>query len=221
MSANIAMQMAKKEGLKVRMVLTHEDIAPGADAPADQRRGLAGCIPLYKVAGAAAEAGKPLDEVHRVAERFNGGMATLAVALKTATHPQTGNPIFDLGDDEMEIGMGQHGEAGTGRSKMLSADRTGDIMAERLAAAVKAKKGDRLLVVLNGVGATTLMELYLVFRRVKQFLEGRGIQVARARVGEFLTVQEMAGFQMFFAQMDDELLQWWDAPCDTPYLTVR
>ena len=221
MSANIALQMAKKEGLKVRMVLTHEDIAPGADAPADQRRGLAGCIPLYKVAGAAAEAGKPLDEVHRVAERFNGSMATLAVALKTATHPQTGNPIFDLGDDEMEIGMGQHGEAGTGRSKMLSADRTGDIMAERLAAAVKAKKGDRLLVVLNGVGATTLMELYLVFRRVKQFLEGRGIQVARARVGEFLTVQEMAGFQMFFAQMDDELLQWWDAPCDTPYLTVR
>jgi dihydroxyacetone kinase-like protein len=221
MSANLAMQMAKKEGLKVRMILTHEDIAPGADAPADQRRGLAGCIPLYKVAGAAAEAGKSLDEVYRVAERFNSGMATLAVALRTATHPQTGKPIFDLADDEMEIGMGQHGEAGTGRSKMMTADRTADVMAERLLAAVKAKRGDRLLVVLNGVGATTLMELYIVFRRVKKFLGERGIEAARARVGEFLTVQEMAGFQMFFARMDDELLKWWDAPCDTPYLTVR
>ena len=221
LSANIAMDMARKEGLNVRMILTHEDIAPGIDVPAKDRRGLIGCIPLYKVAGAAAEAGKTLDQVYAVAERFNNNMATLAVALKTATHPQSGQEIFELADDEMEIGMGQHGEAGTGRSKMMTADQTAVTMLTQLVRAVKARKGDRLLVILNGSGATTLMELYIVFRRVRQVLGDMGVQVARARVGEFLTVQEMAGFQMFLAKMDDELLSLWDAPCDTPYLTVR
>ena len=221
LSANIAMDMARKEGLNVRMILTHEDIAPGIDTPAKDRRGLIGCIPLYKVAGAAAEAGKTLDQVYAVAERFNNNMATLAVALKTATHPQSGQEIFELADDEMEIGMGQHGEAGTGRSKMMTADQTAVTMLTQLVRAVKARKGDRLLVILNGSGATTLMELYIVFRRVRQVLGDMGVQVARARVGEFLTVQEMAGFQMFLAKMDDELLSLWDAPCDTPYLTVR
>ena len=221
MSANMALEMAGKEGLNVRMILTHEDIAPGASAPAEERRGLAGCIPLYKVAGAAAEAGKSLDEVCKIAERFNDNMATLAVAVKTATHPQSGQAIFDLADDEMEIGMGQHGEAGTGRSKLMTADRTADVMADRLMQAVKAKKGDRLLVIVNGAGATTQMELFIIFRRVHQFLAKQGITVARSLVGEYLTVQEMAGFQMFFAKMDDELLKWYDAPCDTPYWTVR
>ena len=221
LSANIAMDMARKEGLNVRMILTHEDIAPGIDTPAKDRRGLIGCIPLYKVAGAAAEAGKTLDQVYAVAERFNNNMATLAVALKTATHPQSGQEIFELADDEMEIGMGQHGEAGTGRSKMMTADQTAVTMVTQLVRAVKARKGDRLLVILNGSGATTLMELYIVFRRVRQVLGDMCVQVARARVGEFLTVQEMAGFQMFLANMDDELLSLWDAPCDTPYLTVR
>ena len=109
MSANMAMEMAAKEGIPFKMLLTHEDIAPGADSPAEDRRGLVGCIPLYKIAGAAAEAGKSLDEVYAVAKRFNDNMATLAVAMKTATHPASGQTIFDLADDEMEVGMGQHG----------------------------------------------------------------------------------------------------------------
>jgi dihydroxyacetone kinase-like protein len=148
-------------------------------------------------------------------------MATLAVALKTATHPSSGEAIFDLGDDEMEIGMGQHGEAGTGKSKMMTADETAEIMITQLSKAVNAKKGDKLFVMLNGAGATTLMELYIVFRKVKAYLADKGIEVARSLVGEYLTVQEMAGFQMFVGKMDDEILQLWDAPCDTPYLTVR
>jgi len=221
LSGNMAMQMAKKEGLNVRMLLTHEDIAPGADSPAEDRRGLVGCVPLYKIAGAAAEAGASLDEVCAVAERFNDNMATLAVALKTATHPATGEAIFDLADDEMEIGMGQHGEAGTGRSKVMTADETAEVMITQLAAAVGAAKGDKLLVIINGAGGTTLMEQYIIFRGAHQWLDGRGIEVARSLVGELLTVQEMAGFQMFVAKMDDELLGLWDAPCDTPYLTVR
>jgi dihydroxyacetone kinase-like protein len=221
MSANTAMDIAVSEGFKVKMILTHEDIAPGADAPAEDRRGLVGCVPLSKIAGAAAEAGKSLNEVCAIAERFNNNMATLAVALKTATHPSTGESIFQLADDEMEIGMGQHGEAGTGKSKMMTADETAETKISQLSKAVGAKSGDKLFVMLNGAGATTLMELYIIFRRVKEYLADQGIEVARSMVGEYLTVQEMAGFQMFVAKMDDELLQLWDAPCDTPYLTVR
>jgi dihydroxyacetone kinase-like protein len=221
MSANTALEMAKSEGFNGKMILTHEDIAPGIDAPIEDRRGLGGCVPLYKVAGAAAEAGKSLEEVYAIAEKFNNNMATLAVALKTATHPATGEAIFELTDDEMEIGMGQHGEAGTGRSKLMGANETAEAMITPLIKAVDAKSGDRLLVILNGAGATTLMELYIVFRHVKKFLADKGIEVARSLVGEYLTVQEMAGFQMFVAKMDDELLAYWDAPCDTPYLTVR
>ena len=221
MAANLAMDMARKQGLNVRMLLTHEDIAPGADAPASDRRGLVGCIPLCKIAGAAAEAGMNLDQVCAIAERFNAQMATLAVAMKTATHPSTGHSIFDLADDQMEVGMGQHGEPGTGPSKLLTADRTAEIMVERLLAAVQAHNGDRVLVILNGSGATTLMELFIVYRAVHAYLAARGIRAISPRIGEYLTVQEMAGFQMFVAKMDDELIRLWNAPADAPYLTVR
>ncbi len=221
MSANMAMEMAEKEGLNVKMILTHEDIAPGADTPIEDRRGLGGCVPLYKIAGAAAEAGMSLDEVYAVAERFNDNMATLAVALKTATHPATGEAIFDLADDEMEIGMGQHGEAGTGRSKIMTADDTARTMVTQLVKAVGAGEGDRVLLMINGAGATTLMEQFIVLRGTKKVLDEMGVVMARAVVGEILTVQEMGGFQMFVAKMDDQLLELWDAPCDTPYMTVR
>lgn len=220
MAANITMEMAKKQGLKVRMVLTHEDVAGGPPSKADDRRGLVGCIPVYKVAGAAAEAGKSLDECAAIAQRMIDHMATLAVATTSATHPSTGGAMFELPDDEMEIGMGQHGEAGTGRMKMKSADETAAIMLDMLLKDLDAKKGDDLLVLINGVGATTLMEMFIVFRRVGQVLDEKGITLARGRVGEFLTVQEMAGFQMFAARMDKELLALWDAPCDTAFFTV-
>ncbi len=220
LSAKAAMQMAEKEGLNVRMLITHEDIAPGADAPAEDRRGLVGCLPLYKVAGAAAEAGKTLDEVYDIANRFNENMATLAVALKPATHPQSGQEIFTLADDEMEIGMGQHGEAGTGHSKMLSADETAEKMFTQLLAAVNAGSDDQILVILNGAGATTQMELFIVFRKLKQLAVEKRINIVHAKVGEYLTVQEMAGFQMFVAKLDDELLQMLKAPSKAPYWVV-
>ena len=221
MSGNMAMQMAKKEGINVRMLLTHEDIAPGADAPAEDRRGLVGCLSVYKVAGAAAEMGKRLDEVYQIANRLNESMATLAVALKPATHPQSGDEIFQLGDDEMEIGMGQHGEAGTGRSRILSADDTADRMLTQLLAAVDAGTGDRLLVMLNGAGATTQMELFVVFRKVASRIEEQGMTIAHAMVGEYLTVQEMAGFQMFIAKLDDELIDLLKASSNAPYWTTH
>ena len=221
MSANMAAEMAAKEGIRFKILNTHEDIAPGANTPIEDRRGLVGCIPLFKVAGAAAEAGKSLDEVFAIAERFNNNMATLAVAMRTATHPSTGQAIFDLPDDEMEIGMGQHGEAGTGPSKIMTADRTAEMMLSRLAKAVNAGRGDRLLLIINGSGATTLMEMYIVLRGCKKYLDTQGIGIAAAQCAEILTVQEMAGFQMFVAKMDDELLSYYKASCVTPALTVK
>ncbi len=221
MSGNMAMEMAQEEGINVRMILTHEDIAPGADAPAEEKRGLAGCIPLYKVAGAAAEAGKSLDEVYAVAEKMNNNMATLAVALKTATHPQSGDAIFSLADDEMEIGMGQHGEAGTGSTKLMTADETAVKMATQVLPAANCQSGDRILLMINGTGSTTLMEQYIVFRAAAKYAEDQGMTVAHALVGEYLTVQEMAGFQMFAAKLDDELVDFLKAPSDAPYWITR
>ena len=223
MSAKMAMDMLENDGLagKVKVVTTHEDIAPGANTPDEDRRGLVGCIGVYKVAGAAAEAGKSLDEVAAIAERFNGQMATLSVALKTATHPSTGGAISELADDEMEIGMGQHGEAGTGRSKMMTADKTAEVMATQLIAAIGATEGDSVMLMINGSGATTLMEQFIVYRGTKNFLDTKGIKIGASCVGEYLTVQEMGGFQMFIAKLDDELQTLWDAPADTAYMTVR
>ncbi len=220
LNGNLAMKMADKEGIKYKMILTHEDIAPGADAPAEDRRGLVGCCPLYKIVGAAAEAGKSLEEVFAIAERFNNNMATLAVAMTTATHPSSGQAIFNLADDEMEIGMGQHGEAGTGPCKIMTADATAEAMLSRLLPAIKAKQGDELMVLLNGSGATTLMELYILMRGVKKVVDAKGMKLAAPVVGEWLTVQEMAGFQMFVAKLDAELLKYWKAPADSPALTV-
>lgn len=221
MTANIVMDMAQKEGLNVKQILTHEDISvPSRDDPKD-RRGLVGCLPVIKVAGAAAEAGKSLDECLAIAERMERNMATLAVAVSAATHPSTGEAISELADDEMVIGMGQHGEAGGGSQNLKSADETAEIMINALCDDLKAQSGDELLVMINGVGSTTLMEMYIVLRRVRQVLEDKGMKLARAKVGEFLTVQEMGGFQMFAAKMDAELLELWDAPCHCPAMSMK
>jgi dihydroxyacetone kinase-like protein len=221
LSANVAMQMAKKENLNVKQVLTHEDISvPSRQDPKD-RRGLVGCFPVIKVAGAAAEKGYTLDQCLAVAERMERNMATLAVAVSGATHPSTGAVIAELPEGRMVVGMGQHGEAGCGEQPLASADRTAEIMIEMLVKDLSVQAGEELLVMINGVGSTTLMEMYLVLRRVEQVLKGKKIKLARSVVGEFLTVQEMGGFQMFVAKMDKELLELWDAPCDSPGYTVR
>jgi dihydroxyacetone kinase-like protein len=220
LAANITMQMAQKQGLKVKQVLTHEDIAGGPRDKPENRRGLVGCTLVIKVAGAAAEEGRSLDEVLAIADRMETNMATLAVAMTPATHPSTGQAIFELGEDEMEIGMGQHGEAGTGRMKMKSADETAEVMLNQLLADLRIKSGEDILFLLNGAGATTLMELFIITRRVHQLCKQKGIGIKASAVGEFLTVQEMAGFQMCIARTDPELTALWNAPCDTPALTI-
>ena len=221
MTANIVMEMAKKEGLNVKQVLTHEDISAPSRQDPSNRRGLVGCLPVIKVAGAAAEAGRSLDEVHAVAAAMEANMATLAVAVTNATHPATGDAISGIGETEMVVGMGQHGEAGGGTYEMKSANDTVDVMLPHLLDDLGIKKGEDLLVLINGVGSTTLMEQYVVLQRTKQVLADRGIRMARSLAGNFLTVQEMGGFQMCIARMDADRLALWDAPCHSPALTIQ
>lgn len=218
LTGNLTMKSAKKEGLKVIKVVTQEDISNAPRENGEDRRGLVGCVPLYKIAGAAAAEGKTLEEVAEIAQRFADNMATIAVAARGATHPTTGDMIAELGEDEMEIGMGQHGEGGGGRMPLKTADETAEIMIEALLKDLNVVSGEKLLVVINGSGATTLMEQLIVFRKVHNYLKEKGIEVVANIVGEVLTVQEQAGFQMMIARMDDEMLHYWNKPCNTPYL---
>ena len=221
MTAEMTMEMAEDAGLNVARVTTQEDVSNAPREDGANRRGLVGCVPLAKIAGGAAAAGKSLEEVRAVAQKFADNMATIAVASRGATHPANGAEISSFGDDDMEIGMGQHGEGGGGRMKMKTAGETAAIMTDALIKDLALKSGEKVMLVVNGSGATTLMEQLIVFKDCVEFLKERGITVAAQMVGEILTVQEAAGFQLFIARMDDEMLDYWKAPCDTPYYTVR
>jgi len=210
-------QVQATEGLNVIKIVTQEDVSNAPRYDSDNRRGLVGVIPAYKIAGAAAAEGKSLEEVAAITQRFIDNMATLAVAVRGATHPSTGVLMAELNDDEMEIGMGNHGEGGGGRQKLKSADETAEIMLNVLLKDLSIIPEEQLMLILNGVGATTLMELFIVHRKCHQLLKAKNIEIVANYVGELLTVQEQAGFQMFIARMDDELLRLWNAPCKTPY----
>ncbi|MCC0740491.1 dihydroxyacetone kinase subunit DhaK [Clostridioides sp. ZZV14-5902] len=217
LTGNLVMKQVKKEGLNVRKVVTQEDIANAPRENSDDRRGLVGCIPLYKIAAGAAKEGKSLDEVAEIAQKFADNMATIAVACKGATHPSTGMVISELGENEMEIGMGQHGEGGGGRMEMKSADETAEIMTQALIKDLDIKDGEKVMLVVNGSGATTLMEMLIVYRKCHKILQEKNIEIVSNCVGELLTTQETAGFQLFIARMDDELLRYFNSPCNTPY----
>ncbi|WP_432663516.1 dihydroxyacetone kinase subunit DhaK [Wukongibacter baidiensis] len=219
LTGKLTMKAIEKEGLNVKKVVTQEDISNAPREKGEDRRGLVGCVPLYKITGAAAAEGKSLEAVAAIAQKFADNSATLAVAARGATHPATGSMISTLGEEEIEIGMGQHGEGGGGRMKMKTADEVAVIMMDALLKDLNVKTGEKLMVIINGTGATTLMEQLIVYRKCHKYLEDKGIEIVASVVDELLTVQEMAGFQMFIARMDDELLRYWNAPCKTPYFT--
>jgi dihydroxyacetone kinase-like protein len=204
MSANMASQLAERSGIKVVKLLTHDDISAGLNTADDDRRGLAGCIPLYKIIGAAAEEGKSIDEIYEIGQRFNNQVATLAVAMRSCTHPQNGATIAELPDGEIEIGMGQHGEGGGGRQQLSSADNVATQMVSLLMRKLQPVKGDKVLLYINGVGATTHMEMSIIFRKAAMVLAEAGIEMVDGKITEFLTVQEQAGFQMILAKLDDD-----------------
>lgn len=219
MSGNMAKQLAERAGIKVKSIMTHDDISAGLDAADDDRRGLAGAVPMYKILGAAAETGKSLDELIEIGERFNKQLATLAVAMRACTHPQNGATITELPEGMMQIGMGQHGEAGQGGNEpLVSADATAEFMVGQLMKKLDVKSGDKVLLYINGVGATTLMEQFIVYRAAAKKLAAAGITVADGYAGELLTVQEQAGFQMILGKLDaDHLDLLKNYKADAPY----
>jgi dihydroxyacetone kinase-like protein len=219
MSANVAMEMAQREGLNVKMVLTHEDISSGSRQDPSDRRGLVGCFPVIKAVGAAAEAGKSLDECVAIAEKLEGNLATLAVAVSGATHPATGDVIAEVDAGKMVVGMGQHGEAGGGTYDLMTADGTIGHMLKAVLADLDMQSGEKAFALINGVGATTLMEQYILLRAVKYGLEDKGITLAVGWAGNYLTVQEQAGFQLCVGRVDDTMIELLEAPCSSPAIS--
>ncbi|MBO8127552.1 MAG: dihydroxyacetone kinase subunit DhaK [Firmicutes bacterium] len=219
LNGNLAYEMAIAEGIKVEKVLLYDDIVTAPKGQEENRRGVAGMFFAMKIAGAAAERGWSLEECARVTRKANANTRTLGVALSPPTHPVTGKVMFDLPDDEMEIGMGVHGEAGTYKGEMLSADETMELMAKQVIEDKPFTPGEEVLVLLNGSGATTLMELHILYRKLDQILAETGIKVYDVLLGEFITTQEMKGFSLSLCSVDDEIKSLWDDPCETAYFT--
>ncbi|MFR9649993.1 MAG: dihydroxyacetone kinase subunit DhaK [Rikenellaceae bacterium] len=219
MSGNMAKQLSERMGVKIASIMTHDDISAGLDAADDDRRGLAGAVVMYKVLGAAAEAGKSLEELVEIGERLNQNIATLAVAMGSCSHPQNGATITELEKGMMQIGMGQHGEAGMGGSQpLVSADETAEFMVGQLMEKLQFKAGDKAVLYINGVGATTLMEQLIVYRAAAKKMEAAGIEIVDGFAGEMLTVQEQSGFQMIAAKLDADHADYVaNYPCSTPY----
>jgi len=220
LTSNLAMEMAREKGLDIRLVLVHDDIASGSKDRKNERRGLVGILPVIKIAGAAAEQGLSLDKVTELANQVQNDTRTLSVGFSGATHPVTGLKSVEIAENTMIVGVGQHGEKSGEIMDITSADELVDMMLARLVDDLDGRKGDRLLVVLNGAGATTLMELYIVFRRLHKNLSGQEIEVSRSQIGEFITSQEQAGFQVNLTRLDDRLLGLWDAPCGAPFFRI-
>lgn len=211
-----AMRLAEKAGMNVRQVITGEEIKYDPEGE-DNQRGLAGAVAMYHVVGAAAREGKTLDECAAIAQRYADNMASITVKVTDATHPQNGMSFGDLQDtDQMEIGAGQHGEGGGTRVPLASAKETVHMIAPKLAEAIDLKAGDKAFVMINGCGATTMMEMLILYKETVNYLKEKGVTVVGNMVGEILTVQEAGGFQMNLAKWDDETERLWNTPAHTP-----
>ncbi|MFS2324681.1 dihydroxyacetone kinase subunit DhaL [Brucella sp. H1_1004] len=216
----MAAEELAQDGMDVRHVAVADDVASAPLDRKSERRGIAGDFFVFKVAGAAADLGESLPRVEALAQAANEATRSMGVALSPCSLPQTGKPNFSIGDDEMEIGMGLHGEPGIRRQKLAPADEVTDELMASVLEELALKAGDRVAVLVNGLGATTHIELYLIFRRVKQILDGREIQIHASWVGEYATSLEMAGASVTLMKLDATLQALLDHPCHTPALTV-
>jgi dihydroxyacetone kinase-like protein len=219
MSGTAALKDAEKENINVRSIVTYDDIFSEPRTNASNRRGMVGCVLLYHIAGAAAEKGMCLEEIEKISQDFANNMATLSVAVSAASHPATGLLLSAIDADEMQIGIGQHGEGGGKRYKMMSANATAEFMVSRLVEDLSLQSGEKAMLVINGSGSTTIMEMCIVFRHAYKVLTKKGIKIVASYCGELLTTQEQGGFQMFLARMNDTTLSLWNSPCRTPYFS--
>jgi dihydroxyacetone kinase-like protein len=205
MNFDMAAEMVELEGIQTRTVLVTDDVASAPRDRRQDRRGVAGDVIVFKAAGAAADQGYDLDQTAQAAERANQATLTMGVALAPCSLPATREANFELGPEEMEIGLGVHGEPGVDRGPLKSADEVADDLIDRILAELDAERGQRVQVLVNGLGATPRMELYLLYRRTKQRLDDAGLVIARAMVGDYVTSLEMAGASITIVKLDDEL----------------
>ncbi len=220
MNFDMAGELVEFDDIRCTTVILADDIASAPPAEASKRRGVAGMVYAFKIAGAAAEAGRDLDAVTMVAQKAADACRSIGAALSSCTVPQAGKPTFDIAEDEMEMGMGIHGEPGVWRDKLRTADAIAGEMMDRLFADHPLKAGDRVSVMVNSLGATPPEELYIVYRIVKARIEGAGAHIVMPLVGRYATSMEMAGISITLCTLDAELEGFLTAPCDCAFWRV-
>lgn len=215
-NGNIAYAMALDEDMDIQKVLCYDDVASAPKGCEDERRGMAGLLFCIKAAGAAAEAGASLDECVRVLEKARDNTRTFAIALTSCTHPITGLKMFDIPEDVVEMGGGIHGEGGMNTIPFASSKEICRQVCDKLIEDKPYESGDEVVVLINGSGSTTMMEMSIFYNDVCEYLAEKGIKVYDGVTGNFITTQELGGLSLSFCKMDDELKELWDAPCSTP-----
>ncbi|HEX8094635.1 dihydroxyacetone kinase subunit DhaK [Jatrophihabitans sp.] len=216
----MAAELAALDGdLRILTVVTEDDVAVRDSTWTAGRRGVGVTVLLEKIAGAAAEQGRPLEQVAELAHRVAGNGRSMGLALTSCTVPAAGKPTFELGEDEMELGVGIHGEPGRQRVPYAPAREIAAMLVEPVLADLPFHRGDPVIAFVNGLGGTPLIELYLMFHEVNRILTGHGVQVARSLVGSYITSLDMAGTSVTLLKADEELLSLWDAPVRTPFLS--
>ncbi|MCT4596130.1 MAG: dihydroxyacetone kinase subunit DhaK [Anaeromicrobium sp.] len=216
MNFEMAAEMAEMEGITVDKVIVNDDVAVENSTYTTGRRGVAGTIFVHKIAGAAAEEGMELSEVKRIAEKVIANTRTMGMSLGPCIVPAAGKASFELGEEEIEMGLGIHGEPGTHREKISSADEITTHMVEKILNDIPFDEGQEVAVLVNGLGATPLMELYIANRKVAELLEGRKLKTVKTIVGNFMTSLEMPGFSVTIIKLDEELKGLLEKAADTP-----
>ena len=216
MNFEMAADLARDEGIEVEQVITADDVAVENSTWTTGRRGIAGTIFVHKLAGACAEAGGSLAQVKSVAEKVIANVRSMGMAVDACTVPAAGKPSFDLAEDEIEIGIGIHGEPGVNREKISSVNDIADKLLDKIFAEGIYNSGDEVAVMVNGMGGTPLMELFVANKHVKEVLNGKGIKIYKTLVGNYMTSLDMEGFSITLLKLDEELKKYLDAPADTP-----
>jgi dihydroxyacetone kinase-like protein len=218
MNFEMAADMARDEGIEVTSVVIDDDVAVQNSLYTAGRRGVGTTVLAEKLCGAAAEQGRSLAAVTELCKKVNGWGRSMGMALTSCTVPQAGKPTFDLPEDQMEIGIGIHGEPGRVRMPLKSADEITEMLAEAVIKDLPYGQGDKVIALVNGMGGTPLVELYIVYRKLNEICQAHGVTIARNLVGNFITSLDMAGCSITLVKADDDLLKLWDAPVKTPGL---
>jgi dihydroxyacetone kinase-like protein len=218
MNFEMAAELARAEGIVVESIVIDDDVAVQDSLYTAGRRGVGTTVLSEKLAGAAAEQMKSVQQVADVVRKVNGWGRSMGMALTSCTVPHVGKPTFDLPEDEMEIGIGIHGEPGRTRMKVKSADEIVEMLMDPIVKDLPYKSGDEVLMFVNGMGGTPLIELYVVYRKAHEIASKHGLKVVRNLIGPYITSLEMAGCSITMLKMDDELTKLWDFPVLTPGL---